>query len=121
MRAYADTFLFGALHNVAHGERVAGMHAAGDARGTHDLEHGVVVADAPVTEPLAHVRIQVYHPRHASPFIPHFASSIAVCITVNLPPGYPPHSSRPRELDNIRPSARRRRTRAGEACGQRGK
>src|SRR4029450_8670791 len=59
MGADADACFLGALHEPAHGHRIAGVKPARDARRTNDLQDGVVIADALRAETLAHVGVQI--------------------------------------------------------------
>ena len=57
--ADGDALLGGQGDGAAHGERVAGVEAAGHVGAADDVEHGGVVAHAPGAERLAEVGVQV--------------------------------------------------------------
>src|SRR5262245_10708541 len=66
MRADTHALLLRAFHHSAHGDRIAGVKAAGDTGGTNDLQDRIVVADRIGAEPLAHVRVQIDNTGHRS-------------------------------------------------------
>ena len=82
MRADADAFSLASVHDAAHGDRVAGMEAAGDARRTDDLENRVVVADVVGAEP--------------SPM-----SALRLTATAAIPPSIGPARQRGRKVRRI--------------------
>jgi hypothetical protein len=68
MRADADPLGRGLGDEPLHHDRVAGMEAAGDARGTNDLEQPRIVADVIRTKALAHIGIEIDFLGHATSF-----------------------------------------------------
>ena len=55
--------------NFAHRQRIAGMEAAGDIGGAHNLQHRVVMTDVVGSKALAHIRVEVDENRHGGPSI----------------------------------------------------
>src|SRR5262249_41247014 len=68
VRADAHAFFLGAADDPAHRHGITGVEAAGDARGSNDLQDRVVVADRVGAEALAHVCVEIDHSCHGSTF-----------------------------------------------------